>query len=73
MLSEIENTGMECLAVLHLQKHGVDGWGYAYANYCDSCPCIDTCNIVNGTVEITPKGIKFLEKIKKKLEAQRKP
>lgn len=66
-MSEIENTGMECLAVLHLQKHGVDGWGYAYANYYDSYPCIDTCNIINRTIEITPKGIKFLEKIKKEV------
>jgi len=71
-MSEIENTGMECSAILYIQKHGVDGWDYAFANYCDNCGCIDTCNIVNGTVEITPKGIKFIKQLKKQLEAQKK-
>ena len=63
-MDEIENTGMECSAILYIQKNGVKGWEYAFANYCDNCQVIDTCNIVNGTVEITQKGIKFIEQIK---------
>ena len=68
MTSEINNTGMECSAILHIQKHGVDGWEFAYANYCDGCSCVDTCNVVNGEVEITQKGIRFLETILKRLK-----
>jgi membrane protease subunit (stomatin/prohibitin family) len=56
---EIENTGMECSAILYIQKHGEEGWAYAFANFCDNCGCINTCNIVNGKVKITPKGIKM--------------
>jgi len=62
-MKEIDNTGMECSAILHIQRHGVDGWKYAYANYCDNCPSIDTCNVVNGKVEITQKGIRVLEEL----------
>jgi hypothetical protein len=60
---EIENTGMECSFILYIQKHGKEGWDYAFENYCDNCGCIDTCNIVNGSVEITPKGIKMMDEL----------
>jgi hypothetical protein len=63
MSKEIENCGLECSAILYIQKHGIDGWDYAFGEYCDNCPQIEHCNVVNGTVEITPKGIKLMEKI----------
>jgi hypothetical protein len=68
---EIENTGMECYAILYIQKHGKEGWAYAFATYCDHCGCIDTCNIVNGKVEITPTGIKMMDKILAVLHAKK--
>lgn len=60
---EIKNCGLECSAILHIQKHGQKGWDYAFSNYCDNCASIDTCNIVNGKVEITDKGIRLMKKI----------
>lgn len=66
-MTEINNRGLECLAILHIQKHGVDGWGDAFLRYCDGCPCLDTCNVVNGKVEITQKGIRFVETILEKV------
>ena len=58
-MTEIPNCGLECSAILYVQEHGEKGWDYAFENYCDNCPQIDHCNIINGTVEITEKGIKL--------------
>lgn len=65
MSKEIPNCGLECSAILYIQEHGPDGWDYAFENFCDNCGCIDTCNVVNGKVEITEKGIKYMEQILK--------
>lgn len=62
-MKEIPNCGLECSAILYIQEHGQEGWGYAFENFCDNCSSIDTCNVVNGSVEITEKGIKLLDKI----------
>ena len=64
-MTEISNCGLECSAILYIQKRGQDGWDYAFGEYCSNCPQIEHCNIVNGTVEITPKGIKLLAKVLK--------
>ncbi len=66
-MKKIRNCGLECSAILYIQKHGTEGWDYAFANYCDNCSCINTCNIVNGKVEITPKGIKIMNELLEKL------
>jgi hypothetical protein len=63
MSKEIPNCGLECSAIRYIQEHGEEGWDYAFGEYCDNCSQIEHCNVINGSVEITPKGIKLMEKI----------